>query len=115
MSETQIEQMIVSRIETELSSAEIQLRDMTGTRDHWEAIIISSHFEGLRLIARQQLIYKALGELMAGPIHAFTMQTLTPEEAEHRGIKVQADSDRQDSSHEGGQGSSGGDGLISLG
>ena len=115
MSETQIEQIIVSRIENELSSTEVQLRDMTGTRDHWEAVIISSHFEGLRLIARQQLIYKALGELMAGPIHAFTMMTLTPEEAEQRGITIQVNSDRQGQGHEGGQGSSGGGGLISLG
>ncbi|MAD61070.1 MAG: BolA family transcriptional regulator [Myxococcales bacterium] len=60
---------------------------MTGTRDHWEAVIISAQFEGMRLISRQQRVYKALGELMAGPIHAFTMQTLTPEEAVSKGLK----------------------------
>lgn len=81
-----IEQVIIDRIKNELSPVEITLNDMTGTKDHWEAVIISSQFEGVRLIARQQKVYKALGELMAGPIHAFTMQTLTPTEAEAKGL-----------------------------
>ena len=89
MSETRIEEIIIKRIKEELGPAQVQLRDMTGARDHWEAIIISEHFDGLRLIARQQRVYKSLGELMTGPIHAFTMQTLTPGEAEQRGITVQ--------------------------
>ena len=87
MSDQTIEQIIIDRIKAELGPVEVTLRDMTGTRDHWEAVIITSHFEGLRLISRQQKVYKALGELMLGPIHAFTMQTLTPKEAEERGFK----------------------------
>ena len=89
MSEIEIEQIIVSRIQAELSPVQVQLRDMTGTRDHWEAVIITEHFDGVRPIVRQQRIYKALGELMAGPIHAFTMTTLTPEEAAQRGVSIQ--------------------------
>ena len=85
MSQT-IEDVIVSRIQAEILTAEVTLRDMTGTKDHWEAIIISEDFEGQRLIARQKRVYKALGELMAGPIHAFTMQTLTPTEAQAKGL-----------------------------
>lgn len=91
MSEIEIEQIIVSRIQAELSPVQVQLRDMTGTRDHWEAVIITTHFDGVRPIARQQRVYKALGALMAGPIHAFTMTTLTPGEAEQRGVTVQTD------------------------
>ena len=86
MSTPDIEAIIVERIQTELPSAEVTLRDMTGTLDHWEAVIISAQFEGMRLISRQQRVYKALGELMTGPIHAFTMQTLTPEEAVSKGL-----------------------------
>jgi stress-induced morphogen len=81
-----IEQVIIERIQKDLSPVEVTLNDMTGTRDHWEAVIISPQFEGVRLIARQQKVYQALGELMAGPIHAFTMQTLTPSEAEKKGL-----------------------------
>ena len=32
-------------------------------------------------IKRQRTIYAAMGELMAGPIHALTMTTQTPAEA----------------------------------
>jgi stress-induced morphogen len=93
MSTQDIETIIVERIQAELSPVEVSLRDMTGTRDHWEAVIISTHFEGMRLIARQQRVYKALGELMAGPIHAFTMQTVTPEEAVSKGLQSSVQSE----------------------
>jgi stress-induced morphogen len=86
MNDPSIENVIINRIQAEIPAVEVTLRDMTGTKDHWEAVIISVDFEGVRLIARQQRVYKALGELMAGPIHAFTMQTLTPTEAQERGI-----------------------------
>ena len=86
MTHPNIEQVIIDRIKLEINPVEITLNDMTGTKDHWEAVIISPEFEGVRLIARQQKVYKALGEMMAGPIHAFTMQTLTPQEAEEKGL-----------------------------
>ena len=107
-----IEQVITSKIQAALGPAHVKLNDMTGTRDHWEAVIISEHFAGQRLIKRQQLVYQALGTLMSGPIHAFTMQTLTPEEAEAKGIKV--DGTSSGGGDQGGSGSSSG-GLISLG
>lgn len=111
-----IEQVITGKIQAALEPAQVRLNDMTGTRDHWEAVIISERFSGLRLIKRQQLVYQALGALMSGPIHAFTMQTLTPEEAEAKGIKVNGSStDGDQSGGESGSGGSGSGGLISLG
>ena len=107
MSEQAIEQIIIDRINAELNPVEVTLRDMTGTRDHWEAVIITPQFSGLRLISRQQRVYKALGELMLGPIHAFTMQTLTPEEAEERGFKTTTESESDQSSPNG-------SGLLTL-
>lgn len=86
----QIEQDITARIQGAYPGAEVRLTDLTGTRDHWEALIISEAFEGLRLIKRQQGVYQALGELMSGPVHAFTMQTLTPSEAQAKGLNAQA-------------------------
>ncbi len=82
-----IEDEITARITAAYPGAEVRLNDLTGTRDHWEAVIVSEAFVGLRLIKRQQGVYGALGELMSGPIHAFTMQTLTPAEAEERGLR----------------------------
>jgi stress-induced morphogen len=85
---THIEDEITQRITSAFPDALVRLHDLTGTRDHWEAIIVSEGFEGQRLIKRQQGVYKALGELMTGPVHAFTMQTLTPSEAEEKGVSL---------------------------
>lgn len=76
---------MIRRIEDALPGAEIRLHDMTGTKDHWQAVIIAPGFAGMNRLKRQRTIYGALGELMLGtsaPIHALTMKTLTPEEAE---------------------------------
>jgi len=54
--------------------------EVTGDGAHFEAIIVSAQFEGKRLIARHQLVYKALGDRMRDEIHALSMKTLTPEE-----------------------------------
>jgi stress-induced morphogen len=53
--------------------------DLTGTRDHWEAVIVSEAFSGKSRIQQHQMVYAALGELMAGPIHALALKTYTPE------------------------------------
>lgn len=63
----------------------LALRDLTGTKDHYEATLVASAFEGLSRVARHQVVYRALGELMQGPVHALTMTTLTPAEWAARG------------------------------
>jgi stress-induced morphogen len=59
----------------------VVVTDLTGTQDHYQALIVASGFEGKMPLARHRLVYKALGDLMAGPVHALTLETLTP--AEH--------------------------------
>lgn len=53
---------------------------VTGDGHHFQALIVSTAFLGLRTIKRHQLVYQALGDKMAGEIHALSMKTLTPEE-----------------------------------
>ena len=77
-----IQQEMIHRIQAVYPDAKIELTDMTGTADHWQAVIVSSHFEGMGRLARQRSIYAALGELMSGPIHALTFKTLTPKQQE---------------------------------
>ena len=57
----------------------IVVNDLTGTKDHWEAVIVSDAFSGKSRIQQHQMVYAALGELMAGPIHALALKTYTPE------------------------------------
>jgi stress-induced morphogen len=54
--------------------------DLTGTKDHYQARIVSSAFAGKSLVSQHQLVYRALGAAMSGPIHALALKTYTPEE-----------------------------------
>jgi len=54
--------------------------DVQGDGSHFDAVIVSSAFEGKRPIARHQLVYAALGDRMKAEIHALSMRTLTPGE-----------------------------------
>jgi acid stress-induced BolA-like protein IbaG/YrbA len=53
---------------------------VTGDGRHFEAIIVSSAFRGLRKVQQHQLVYRALGDRMRDEIHALSMQTYTPDE-----------------------------------
>jgi stress-induced morphogen len=72
---------IVARIRESLPDADVQLRDLTGTEDHWHATVISTAFQGKSLIERHRLVMGALVLEMKGPIHALTLDVKTPDEA----------------------------------
>src|SRR5690625_6654338 len=75
MTSEQVRDYIVSGLECE----HIEVFGDDGA--HFEAIIVSSEFEGLNRIRRHQRVYKALGNRMdTGEIHALSMRTLTPED-----------------------------------
>lgn len=61
------------------SDAELQLVDLTGTQDHYQARIVSQAFSGKSLIEQHQLVYGALGSAMSGAIHALALKTYTPD------------------------------------
>jgi stress-induced morphogen len=71
---------ITAKIRAALPDAEVTLKDLTGTQDHWEAVIISTVFEGKSLIERHRLVNRALAEELKGPIHALTLTVKTPSE-----------------------------------
>ncbi len=53
-----------------------------GDGRHFSVRIIATEFEGVTLLQRHRLVYRALGEHMAHDIHALSIEALTPEEAE---------------------------------
>jgi len=75
---------IIAKIRASIPDAQIELVDLTGTSDHWEATIISSEFEGKSLIQRHRLVFAALEEEMKGPIHALTIKTFSPAQAQQK-------------------------------
>ncbi|MGA2562528.1 MAG: BolA/IbaG family iron-sulfur metabolism protein [Steroidobacteraceae bacterium] len=52
---------------------------------HFSALLVAEQFEGLRPLARHQLVYRALGERMGGEIHALSIEAYTPREWVARG------------------------------
>jgi sulfur transfer protein SufE/stress-induced morphogen len=47
---------------------------------HFRIRVVSDSFEGLKTIERHRLVYVVLEEELLGPVHALSLETLTPEE-----------------------------------
>lgn len=58
--------------------AQVQIVDLTGTRDHYQVSIVAEAFRGQPRMRQHRMVYDALGELMKGPIHALTLKTSAP-------------------------------------
>ena len=54
-------------------------------KGHYRLAITSTAFSGLAPLARHRLVYAALGDRMREEIHALSMRTLTPQEAQASG------------------------------
>lgn len=57
----------------------VSIEDLTGTKDHFQAVVVSPAFATLSRVEQHQAVYRALGDLMAGPVHALALTTYTPE------------------------------------
>jgi stress-induced morphogen len=66
---------IRSRLLAAFPDAHIELTDLTGTRDHFQAVIVTRVFDGKTRIEQHKMVYAALGELMNGDIHALALTT----------------------------------------
>jgi BolA protein len=82
--------MIRERLNTALAPLQLDLNDDShlhaghaGAKNggHYRLRIVSDKFEGLRTLARHQLVYRSLGDLMNTDIHALSITALTPAEA----------------------------------
>lgn len=55
--------------------------EVSGDGRHFDVLIVSPAFEGLRPVKKQQLVYALLQDKIAdGSLHAVNMRTLTPAE-----------------------------------
>jgi len=68
---------IKSMIESGMSNVIVSV-DGDGT--HFDALIVSTEFEGKSLIERHKLVYSVLGDAMKERIHALSLKTFTPEQ-----------------------------------
>jgi len=56
--------------------------NVDGDGTHFEALIVSTEFEGKSLIERHKIVYGVLGNAMKERIHALSLKTFTPEQWE---------------------------------
>ena len=52
-----------------------------GGESHFNVLIESAAFAGVSKVVRQRLVYKALADELAGPVHALSVKALAPGEA----------------------------------
>ena len=78
MAASEIERLI----KTGIPDAEVTIEDLRGDGDHYAAYVVSSEFVGKSRVQQHQMVYRALGEAMHGPVHALKLQTRTPEQWE---------------------------------
>ena len=52
-----------------------------GGESHFNVVIVSALFEGVSRVQRQRMVYSALAEELAGPVHALSLKALAPGEA----------------------------------
>jgi stress-induced morphogen len=67
--------VIRSRLLAAFPDARIDVTDLTGTQDHFQAVVVAREFEGKSRIEQHRMVYAALGELMNGAIHALALTT----------------------------------------
>lgn len=74
------EDEIKARIEAGLPGSRVEVN---GDGRHFEAVVVHPDFAGKSRIQQHRMVYQALGEsFQSGSLHALSLRTLTPEQAE---------------------------------
>jgi stress-induced morphogen len=66
---------IKMRLLAAFPDAQIEVTDLTGTQDHFQAVVVTRAFDGKSRVEQHRLVYAALGELMDRQIHALALTT----------------------------------------
>jgi stress-induced morphogen len=62
-----------------IPDARIEIVDLAGDGDHYEARIVAESFRGQPRVKQHQRVYQALGGRMGNELHALKLSTGTPE------------------------------------
>jgi stress-induced morphogen len=69
---------IEALIKAALPDAAVEIRDLAGDGDHYQAIVTSRTFAGKSRVQQHKLVYEALGHRMGGELHALQLTTAVP-------------------------------------
>jgi stress-induced morphogen len=71
---------IEAMIKAALPDASVEITDLAGDGDHYQARVVSAAFKGLPRVRQHQLVYAALQGRMGGELHALALTTAVPTE-----------------------------------
>ena len=71
---------IKEKIKNFIPESKVEVKDTTGTGDHFSVIVISDKFENINLVNRHKMIYDSLSQYVTKEIHALQIKTYTEEE-----------------------------------
>ena len=69
---------IEALIRAALPDATVDIRDLAGDGDHYQALVTSTAFAGKNRVQQHKLVYEALGGRMGGELHALQLTTAVP-------------------------------------
>jgi stress-induced morphogen len=67
-----------------IPDAHVEIVDLAGDGDHYEARVVSESFRGLSRVMQQRRVYDALGGRMGKELHALKLSTAVPEQGAAR-------------------------------
>lgn len=79
-------QQLTQRIESLAPGTKAEVVDLTGTQDHWQALVISPVFEGKLMVEQHRMVFALLDkEVQSNEVHALSLKTYSPSQYEKRG------------------------------
>jgi stress-induced morphogen len=69
---------IRATIQAALPDAQVIVEDPMNDGAHFQAIVVSPSFEGMRLVQQQRTVMSALKNAFAEGVHALALKTYTP-------------------------------------
>ena len=80
---------IKARIESTLSTTEVQVTEFSGGTDHYSVLIVSEEFAGVPLLKRHRRVLDAFqSEIETGEVHALSIKAYTPSQWEVERTKL---------------------------
>lgn len=74
-----VAEQIKNTIEAKIPQSTAHILDPNNDGQHFQAIVVSSAFEGLLLVKQHQMVLGALKEAFATTVHAIQLKTFTPQ------------------------------------
>ena len=72
-------QEIESLIRQGIPDAYVEITDLAGDGDHYEARVVAESFRGQPRVKQHHRVYQALGARMGNELHALKLSTSAPE------------------------------------